>query len=470
MTERAFVRLQSIASHLVDSNPEQWQQLTKGDSLDGIYEEIKQQFQKSKDDLDLIVKNMLAEMREGLEPVSESSLKMIPSFVTKLPTGKEKGTAFAIDMGGSNLRIIKVKLDGNGKAEIISSVQELIPAAIQQSTADILFDFIVNIIVKLIKEDQVQMGFTFSFPINQVTLNAGYLIKWTKGFVAKDVVDKDVVGLLNKAMTKKGIRANFNALLNDTVGTLLSGAFQEVNADCCIGLILGTGSNTCYYEKVENIKKLKSDAKNMVINMEGGNFGSRRIGQDMPVTKWDHILNKQSNNPNHQIFEKQISGMYLGEISRLILIDLIRQGKIFTSVQDKKLRLDEPYNFETKEMSDIEVDKTPELANIKKKLEEYGIDKSTKEERLFVQKIVHLVAELAAALATSQLVACIRQMGKEQKEVFVAVDGSVFEKYPNFKTMMDHYLKIQLGHSKVRLVLAKDGSGVGAAIASFIYN
>jgi hexokinase len=450
------------------------QQFTKGDSLDGIYEEIKQQFQKSKDDLDRIVKNMIAEMREGLEPVSESSLKMIPTFVTKLPTGKEKGSAYAIDMGGSNLRIIKVKLDGNGKAEIISSVQAVIPAAIQQSSADILFDFIVDTITKLLKEEQVKMGFTFSFPVNQVTLNAGYLIKWTKGFVAKDVVDKDVVDLLNKAMIKKGIRANVNALLNDTVGTLISGSFQEVNADCCIGLILGTGSNACYYEKVENIKKIKPDAtspvKNMVINMEGGNFGSRRIGQDMPVTKWDHILNKQSNNPNHQILEKQISGMYLGEISRLILIDLIQQGKIFTSVKDKKLRLDEAYKFDTSMMSDIEVDKTPELANIKKILEEFGIDKSTKEERLFVQKIAHLVAERAAALSAAQLVSCIRQMGKEQKEVFVAVDGSVFEKYPNFKTMMDHYLKVQLGHSKVRLVLAKDGSGVGAAIASFIYN
>jgi len=414
-------------------------------------------------------------MREGLQPVSQSSLKMFPPYVPKLPPGKEKGEAFAIDMGGSNLGILRIKLDGNGGVDTSSTktIQVMFPPAVQQSNADVIFDFIVDAISKLIKSDRVHLGFTFSFPVHQTSLNSGYLIKWTKGFVAKDVVEKDVVGLLNKAMQKKGISANVNVLINDTVGTLLTGSYQQVNSDCSIGLILGTGSNTCYWEKLENIKKFtvdpKLNAKGMIINMEAGNFGSRRIDQDLPLTKWDHTLNSQSNNPDNQIIEKQISGFYLGEITRLILIDLIRQGKIFPTFKDSKLKLDEAYKFETKEMSTIEIDQSPDLVIIQKLLEEFSITKSTKEERLFVQKITHLVAERAAALASTQLVACIIQMGKEQKEVVVAVDGSVFEKYPNFKAMMDNYLQLLLGHSKVKLVLAKDGSGVGAALASFIY-
>jgi len=199
--------------------------------------------------------------------------------------------------------------------------------------------------------------------------------------VAKDVVEKDVVALLNKAMQKKGVNANVNVLMNDTVGTLLSGAYQQVSADCCIGLILGTGSNTCYWEKRENIKKFndpKNNSKGMIINMEAGNFGSRRIGEDMPLTKWDYTLNRQSNNPDNQILEKQISGLYLGEITRLIIIDLIRQGKLFSDFKEAKLKLDEPYRFETKEMSTIEVDHSSDLVVIQKLLEEYGITKSTK--------------------------------------------------------------------------------------------
>jgi len=120
-------------------------------------------------------------------------------------------------------------------------------------------------------------------------------------------------------------------------------------------------------------------------------------------------------------------------------------------------------------MSILEGDNTPDLTGVQAQLEKYGIKQSTKEERVFVKKVSHLVAERAAALASAQLVACLIQMGKDKKEVVIAVDGSVFEKYPNFKSMMDHYLKMLLGHSKVRLVLAKDGSGVGAALASYIY-
>jgi len=36
--------------------------------------------------------------------------------------------------------------------------------------------------------------------------------------------------------------------------------------------------------------------------------------------------------------------------------------------------------------------------------------------------------------------------------------------------MMETILEILLRHKKVRLVLAKDGSGVGAALASFMAN
>jgi len=256
---------------------------------------------------------------------------------------------------------------------------------------------------------------------------------------------------------------------------MLTGCYQEVSSDCSIGLILGTGSNACYWEKLDNIKKYSPDssqAKGMIINMESGNFGSapRQIGKDLPVTKWDLILNKESNNPDNQMLEKQISGMYLGEIVRLILIDLIRQGKIFSGFKDKPLRLAEKYVFPTKEMSEIEIDQSKDLTIVKVKLEEYGITISTWEERQFVKRLVHLVAERAAALAATQLSACIKQMGKEDREVIVAVDGSVFEKYPGFAEMMEANLEILQQHKKVRLVLAKDGSGVGAALASFMVN
>ena len=37
---------------------------------------------------------------------------MIPAFVENLPTGKERGDYFALDLGGTNFRVRHVSIDG----------------------------------------------------------------------------------------------------------------------------------------------------------------------------------------------------------------------------------------------------------------------------------------------------------------------------------------------------------------------
>ena len=58
------------------------------------------------------------EMNLGLkDSQSGSSLKMLPSFVGK-PSGNEKGTFYALDLGGTNFRVISVPLDGNKQVDL----------------------------------------------------------------------------------------------------------------------------------------------------------------------------------------------------------------------------------------------------------------------------------------------------------------------------------------------------------------
>jgi hexokinase len=63
------------------------------------------------------------------------------------------------------------------------------------------------------------------------------------------------------------------ALVNDTVGTLISHAYTDPQT--YVGVILGTGTNAAYVEKVENIPKWKGgpvDSGLMVINTEESYF------------------------------------------------------------------------------------------------------------------------------------------------------------------------------------------------------
>ena len=66
------------------------------------------------------------------------------------------------------------------------------------------------------------------------------------------------------------------------------------------------------------------------------------------------------------------------------------------------------------------------------------------------------------------MVALLEQMGGETSEsATVAVDGTVFEAYPFFKERMEFGIELLVGRqraSAIELILAKDGSGVGAAI------
>lgn len=76
-----------------------------------------------------IRENFLREMRDGsskfyfqlgcvlfpgLRFVGKSSMPMIPSLVTRRASGEESGVAYALDFGGTNVRVLKCKLE-NGE-------------------------------------------------------------------------------------------------------------------------------------------------------------------------------------------------------------------------------------------------------------------------------------------------------------------------------------------------------------------
>lgn len=56
--------------------------------------------------------------------------------------------------------------------------------------------------------ERLPLGFTFSFPLQQLGLTKGLLVKWTKGFNCSDVVGKDVVQLLKDAIARRGVSVN----------------------------------------------------------------------------------------------------------------------------------------------------------------------------------------------------------------------------------------------------------------------
>ncbi|XP_077209850.1 hexokinase-1-like [Tasmannia lanceolata] len=424
---------------------------------------------------------MTIEMNAGLASEGGSKLKMLISYVDNLPTGDEKGVFYALDLGGTNFRVLRVQLSGKEGRVVKQEFAEVsIPPHLMIGTSEALFDYIAAELAKFVATEgadfhlpfgrQRELGFTFSFPVRQTSISSGSLIKWTKGFSIEDVVGQDVVAELTKAMERKGLDMRVSALVNDTVGTLAGGRYG--NTDVVAAVILGTGTNAAYVERAGAIPKwhgLLPTTDEMVINMEWGNFRSSHI----PVTEYDHALDIESLNPGEQIFEKIISGMYLGEIVRRVLCRMAEDAAFFGDTVPPKLKI--PFILRTPDMSAIHHDSSSDLRVVGNKLKDIlGISNTSLKTRKVVVELCNVVAVRAARLSAAGILGILKKLGrdtiragKEEGKTVVAMDGGLYEHYTEFSQCLKSTLKELLGEEiskTVEIIHANDGSGVGAAL------
>lgn len=186
-----------------------------------------------------------------------ATIKCWQTYVQNLPSGNETGNFLALDLGGSNFRVLKLELGVNRYFKMDQKIYAC-SKEIMTGSGVKLFDYIASCLHEFVTSQQIKsdnilpLGFTFSFPMSQLSIDSGKLVRWTKGFTCDGVVGKDVVQLLMKSINDiPGLNIQVCTVLNDTVGTLMSCAWM--NPKTRIGLIIGTGCNCCYLEKVNEL-------------------------------------------------------------------------------------------------------------------------------------------------------------------------------------------------------------------------
>jgi len=395
-------------------------------------------------------------MQEGISG-RPSCLKMLPSFISG-PTGKEAGEVMAVDFGGTNVRILRASLDGSGGVKVVA--RERFPLkdgskdyTAQDAEAAELFGYIARKAAELAPEGGIYpLGHTFSFPCEQDGINAARLIHWTKEIKTRGVEGRDVNGILSRALADaKAERVKPVAVINDTVGTLLAAAYEHRDVD--VASICGTGHNTCYLEPAHPLT-----GKPMIVNMESGNFdGFRR-------TEWDLALDRESDRPGAQLAEKMASGRYLGELVSRAARAMHDAGLLPGS---------DGYH------------RAPTGAELDALISESG---SPKEVAQIASEILAMKAPAADAIEALRAVA--RAVGRRsaraaaatfagtllridprmERRHVVAIDGSLYERMPGYDADIRAALKDVLGTGAKNgeTALAKDGSGIGAAIAAAI--
>lgn len=444
-----------------------------------------------------VVDAMAVEMHAGLASEGGSKLKMLLTFVDTLPNGSEKGTYYALDLGGTNFRVLQVQLGGDSsdRSAILRHdvVRQAIPPHLMTSTSEDLFDFIASSLKEFVEKEEgfselsavkrMELGFTFSFPVKQMSVSSGILIKWTKGFAIEDMVGRDVSECLQQAMSKIGLNMRVAALVNDSVGTLALGHYQD--EDTVAAVIIGTGTNACYLERADAIIKcqgLLTTSGCMVVNMEWGNFWSSHL----PRTSYDVDLDANSPNPNDQGFEKMVSGMYLGEIVRRVILRMSEESDSFGPVAS---RLSEPFTLRTPLMAAMHGDESPELREVARILkDDLEIPDVPLKVRKLIVKVCDVVTRRAARLAAAGIVGILKKIGRDGsggitsgrtkgqqklRRTVVVVEGGLYTNYSMFREYLDEAVTEILGDEISPHVILKhteDGSGIGAALLAAAYS
>lgn len=462
--------------------------------------------------------NKMIDMSEKIRAQFRSCLLsspccMLPSYTHALPTGSEKGTYLALDVGGSTFRVALIELDGRAEdMRIVKVSSSHIDNGVKMLEGTQFFDWMAENIDTMLKEVGAEygrgdaplpIGLSWSFPIDQTSVSSGLVIHMGKGFhCSNGTVGQELGQLLIESCRKRSLNVQMAAIVNDSSAALLSRAY--VDPKTRMSLILGTGTNMAIHFPVHEIGRNKFGvrpegwfdyAKHVIINSEMSMFG----GGVLPMTRWDDILNRTHLRPDYQPLEYMITGRYLGEIARLIIAEAVETAGLFGGQLPHSMR--EPYSFDTSIVAFIEEDSSVSLSASAALLQKEHTFPSypSVEDLRFLRRVCQVTSRRAAGyLATaihsmwvlrnevefpapSSAVSdslskeppgiTVTESDESAQNVSIACDGTVINKYPGFRDTCQRYLDklSRQTHpsvvSAIRLDPAPESAILGAAVA-----
>jgi hexokinase len=408
-------------------------------------------------DANELLSNFLSEMEKGLNGES-SSLAMIPAYVgaeSAVPVGKKVAV---IDAGGTNLRICLAQFDEQGEVELSGFSKQPMPGRFEEISRADFYTVLCDALAPIADEFD-SIGFCFSYPANITPDYDGLLLHWTKEIKIPEMVGKHVAAGLIEALEVRGISGKHVVVLNDTVACLLAGLAkgQTFNASSYIGFILGTGTNTAYVEQNRNIGKLEVDLTEgaQVVNVESGGFSAYARG---PV---DVELDEASENPGGHVFEKMLSGVYMGTISLELMKALSADLNVFSETGAKAI--DEMESLYIIDIDNLAADNGRSIGVLENKA-------FTAEDYEIMRAVFMDVVDRAALMTAVNICAAVVKGGAgtdPAKPVCVNIDGSTYYYTYQMEEKVQAYLKPMLEERglSIECIQVDDAPVVGAAIA-----
>lgn len=369
---------------------------------------------------------------------AKSSLQMLPSSLAADGRILTDTPALVVDAGGTNLRVGAVTIPSDASSPRFEHLVRMpMPGTRGRIDADSFHGTIAaaldEVAAKVPRADRI--GYCFSYACESTQNHDAKLLAWSKQIDAPEVVGQFVGAELVRRM-KSPIRRV--AVLNDTVATLLAGKATCPSADASafLGFILGTGTNTAAVERGE------------IRNAESGEFDK------LARSSFDLAFDETTVDPGCAVFEKMISGAYLGPLGLVLLRTAAREG-MFAS--DTVAALDAVDSVATRELDAFAAGETSAFAK-----GFAGADVAS------ARELAIAVFRRAAVLTAVHLAAFVRR--QKARRVVLTVDGSTYYKTRSvpFDALVRGELAALVGRSgkELEIVRVEEAPMVGAAIAA----
>ena len=409
-----------------------------------------------------------AEMTAGLRG-EESSLAMIPSFISIDRPVRTDTPVVVLDAGGTNLRTAVVRVNEGGRVEIGEFRKRAMPGSEGAMEKDEFFETFAEFVAPNLDHSDT-IGFCFSYAAEVTPDCDARLLYWSKQIAVPSVVNTMIGAGLREHLKARGCDRRI-VILNDTVATLLAGKSMGLTREysAYVGFILGTGTNTAYVESNGNIVKRNDldPAGSMAINVESGGFKS------IEQSDFDRLLDSRTSDPGAYTFEKMISGAYLGDLGSVILLEAAGEGFFSASAAEVIRAMEGAAGGEWRPVSNKELDDfcggAPCAGN------PFMDPAFGDADRELVKALCTPVFERAAVLAAINIASAIIKTGEgkdPQRPVCVNVDGSTFYRTltADFENRVRNELREMLGKRNIAYELVKvdDSPVIGAAVAGLM--
>jgi len=378
-------------------------------------------------DADVMLNDFCGEMAAGLAG-DDSSLAMIPSYISADSSVPANKPVIVLDAGGTNLRVCTVSFDENGHADVEHFEKYQMPGIAHELSRKEFYGALCEYLEPVIaKSDSI--GFCFSYPTEVSPEKDGKLLYWTKEVKVPEVEGEFIGSGLIDALAERGYTGKKLVLLNDTVAALLAGKAvgEQRQCDGYIGFILGTGTNTAYVESNKNIGKIELESGSQVINVESGNFAK------CPQGAIDKKFDASTANPGAYPFEKMISGRYLGSVALELVKTAAKDGLFSSSAADELAALK---CLETADLSIF-------LENPFNVVAPFSSSQVTSDDREVLYYLILSLVDRAAKLTAVNIAAAVIKADAGRSPlhpVCINVDGSTYHKLYGLRAKCEAYL------------------------------